>query len=262
MSEKTTMNRLFEKLNDLQEVFRYGQKAIPVIYNIVDFMRETIPLLEGINQSIAESTSKIPKAKHQIDDVTNATELATTEILDLVDAISGELETVKSTFNGLKHKQKDFKKEIDEILKLVEGNDKATDKLLSLKTNLDVDDNIDAANNIIDKINNDAYSITLSLQVQDITSQQLAAVNHLIESVRNKLSSLVHTIGDTTMGNTTMEDFNLIGDEEKTNLNFDQDAKYNKDKSRQELVDSIIGSQSNPVRNKNTSQEEIDKLFS
>ena len=44
---------------------------------------------------------------------------------------------------------------------------------------------------IINKIKDDANNITLSLQVQDITSQQLAAVNHLIESVQAKLGKLV-----------------------------------------------------------------------
>jgi len=257
MSEKAAMNVLFEKLNDLQEVFTYGQKAIPVIYNIIDFMRETIPLLESINHSIAESTSKIPKAKHQIDDVTNATELATTEILDLVDTISAELDTVEGFFASLQESQNDLDNDFNEIIELVGDNEAAKEKLLALKNKLDVGEKITTTSEILGKIKNDAYSITLSLQVQDITSQQLAAVNHLIESVRNKLASLVHTIGDSSI-----EDIDLVSESEKVGLVFDKDAKYTKDQSRQDLADSIIGGNNKSVGNTPASQEEIDKLFS
>lgn len=256
MSEKAAMNKLFEKLNDLQEVFSYGQKAIPVIYNIIDFMRETIPLLESINHSIEESTSKIPKAKHQINDVTNATELATTEILDLVDTISDELETVVAFLKKLEENQNSLDDDFSEIIELLGDNDKAKEKLIALKNKLNITDDIKSTSDVIDKIKNDAYSITLSLQVQDITSQQLAAVNHLIESVRNKLASLVHTIGDSSI-----ENIDLISESEKVGVTFDEDAKYTKDKTRQDLADSIISGKNNS-RSIQASQEEIDKLFS
>ncbi|MCK9212589.1 MAG: hypothetical protein M0P61_17295, partial [Ignavibacteriaceae bacterium] len=62
MKKATNLSELFEKLDDLKTVFRYGEKLIPVIQGLVDFMRDTVPLLENINTSIAESTSKIPKA--------------------------------------------------------------------------------------------------------------------------------------------------------------------------------------------------------
>ena len=94
----TNMTQLFNKLNDLKAVFTYGQKIIPIIQNLVDFMKETIPLLETINNSIADSTSKIPKASHQINNVTHANEMATTEILDLVDVISNETSKIEERF--------------------------------------------------------------------------------------------------------------------------------------------------------------------
>ena len=257
MSQKAAMNKLFEKLNDLQSVFVYGQKAIPVIYNIIDFMRDTVPLLESINQSIAESTSKIPKAKNQISDVTNATELATTEILDLVDSISGDMEKIESFFKEYENKHNEIECEFDELAELIGDNEQAKEKLNSIRTKLNFEEEIESLIETTGKVKNDAYSITLSLQVQDITSQQLAAVNHLIESVRNKLSSLVHTIGDSSI-----DDIDLVSEEESGDVVFDEDAAYTKDKSRQDLVDSIVNEKSNSSGNKNTSQEEIDKLFS
>lgn len=85
------MNQVFSKLSDLKYVFHFGEKLIPIIQSIIEFMRDVVPLLENINQSITDSTNDIPKASHQINNVTSATELATTEILDLVDSISGSL---------------------------------------------------------------------------------------------------------------------------------------------------------------------------
>jgi hypothetical protein len=60
------LSQLFSKLDDLKKVFTYGEKLIPVIQSLGEFMKETVPLLENINRSIAESTSKIPKATNQI----------------------------------------------------------------------------------------------------------------------------------------------------------------------------------------------------
>ena len=95
MMSSENMSQLFAKLNDLKKVFTYGEKLIPVIQSLGEFMKETVPLLENINKSIAESTSKIPKASNQIQNVTSATEMATTEILDLVDVLNADLESIE-----------------------------------------------------------------------------------------------------------------------------------------------------------------------
>ncbi len=102
----------------------------------------------------------------------------------------------------------------------------------------------------IKKIRDDAYNITLSLQVQDITTQQLAAVNHLIESVQGKLASIIVEFEGTT-------NFEKGQDFEFTEeVNFNPDAVYTKSTENQKLVDDLINEGS-----KNTSQDEIDKLF-
>ena len=87
MKHVSNMTDLFERLNELKVVFRYSEKLIPIIQNLMDFMKETVPLLEDINSSLVESTSKIPKASDQINNISSATELATTEILDIVDIV-------------------------------------------------------------------------------------------------------------------------------------------------------------------------------
>lgn len=248
----TTMVKLFEKLNDLKSIFVYGQRVIPVIQSLIDFMRETVPLLENINKSIAESTNKIPKAKDHISDVTQATELATTEILDLVDMISEELQQTSEQLQVVIEKDKDRTKKIDEIISLVSDNPGAIEKLETLRKDLDSSKLITGLIDKISRASNEAYNITISLQVQDITSQQLAAVNHLIESVQDKLSSLINTLDDNELKEIKL-DSNVHYED---GVSFDPNATYNKETTKQKMADTII------QERKNATQEEIDKLFS
>ncbi len=251
MSQESTMVKLFEKLDDLKSVFVYGQKIIPVIHSLLDFMKETVPLLENINQSIAESTNKIPKASHHIADVTNATELATTEILDLVDTISDGLQKIENEVNAVLETEKESITYIDEVIELVKDNSKAVEKLLVLKDKLDSKKVITNLIENISKIRDDAYNITISLQVQDITSQQLAAVNHLIESVQDKLSSLVSNLSEAEL-----KEIQSHNPETFENVTFDPDAKYSKETAKQDMADTLV------IEKHNASQAEIDKLFS
>ncbi len=252
MKQVSTMSDLFERLNDLKTVFKYGQKLIPIIQSIIDFMKETVPLLEDINTSIADSTSKIPRAKDQIDNISNATELATTEILDIADSISNDLDKIKQEFKLLE--QKEIKRQeiwcgIKNLLK----NEKNAQELI--KEYEQLDNFLPLVKNfgkVFDKINNDVYNITLSLQVQDITSQQLAAVNHLIESVRQRLSSLIIHLDETELNN-----IDSVQIDSNNDSAFNPEAKYTKSQENQDLADILV----NQSLNK-TSQDEIDKLFS
>lgn len=243
---------MFDKLNDLKMLLAYGQKLIPIIKSLVDFMHETVPLLENINNSISETTSKMPNATNQITNVTNATELATTEILDIVDSISNDItkleEGVKKYHEKLV-KRKEVFKEIKELLRFTP---KAADLIAKYEELGTESENVDEVLNVFSKIKMDAYNITLSLQVQDITSQQLAAVTHLIDSVNKRLSALILDIDETNI-----DGLNTTGMEAPEGATFDPNAVYDKSAERQERVNEIINKESEQA-----SQSEIDKLFS
>ena len=247
----TNMTQLFNKLDDLKSVFTYGQKIIPIIQNLVDFMKDTIPLLENINHSIADSTSKIPKASHQISNVTHATELATTEILDLVDVISNEVGKLEKKFKNEIELNSQKSELFEKLLVVVKGNEEAEDIIRQLKDLQEQNVKMDQVTDPIEKIKNDAYNITISLQVQDITAQQLAAVNHLIESVQTKLSELIIEIQ-----NAEIREPESLSIEAPTNAAFNPDARYKKNGESQKLADSLVN------ESRNASQDEIDKLFS
>jgi chemotaxis regulatin CheY-phosphate phosphatase CheZ len=251
MKQTNNMRQIFEKLDDLKKLFLYGEKIIPVIKNLVDFMRETGPLLETINNSIADSTSKIPKASHQIDNVTSATELATTEILDLVDVISNEASIVEKSINNVAQIEEKRGNILNSIREASKGNAQIA-SLLDEYTNAgNVLELVSPSLTSIKKIGSDVYNITLSLQVQDITAQQLAAVNHLIGSVQEKLTSLIIDIEDTEVKD--LENMSIAVPETSA---FNPEARYNSSTSRQELADSLVNKES-----KKTTQAEIDKFF-
>ncbi|MCX6169897.1 MAG: hypothetical protein NTX65_11185 [Ignavibacteriales bacterium] len=220
MDQKISMENIFQKLGDLKSFFVYGQKLIPILQKILDFMQDTVPLLENVNRSIHESTSKMPKAALQINSVTSATEVATTEILDIVDGMALDVKGMES-------------------------------KLESLKKKIGDDDDIESLLGLVAKIKERMMNITISLQVQDITAQQLSSVNHLIQSIQEKLGGLLTELDD-------KENNGLIIDEHQypRDASFNADARYDKNTGSQELVDSLVADNLTKA-----SQAEIDKLF-
>lgn len=248
MMSAENMSQLFAKLNDLKKVFTYGERLIPVIHSLGEFMKETVPLLENINQSIAESTAKIPKATDQIQSVTSATELATTEILDLVDSLNNDLSVIEKTMLDIITKEKDKE---DFLMSLVPMLKKENAELFikEFLSKNSSSEKLDELLSQVAKMKNDSNSITISLQVQDITAQQLATVNHLIESVQERLASLIEDFD-----NTKILDNNEINLPE--NASFDPNARYSRSTVPQQEVDTIFNQKS-----QKTSQAEIDKLF-
>lgn len=250
MKSDAVMTRLFDKLNDLKAIFMYSEKLIPIIQSLIDFMRETIPLLENINHSITDSASKFPKVTYQINNVTNATELATNQILDLVEKVLSEISQSESLLERLLELEIE-KAELIRAVALESNSPRASELLQKYDEKYDnsarIEVLIGANKNIKEYVN----SITISLQVQDITAQQLAAVNHLIDSVQKKLGLLINDIENSHIKSS--EEINIPFEESMT---FDPNARYQKGISSQKSVDDLITKKMNA-----SSQEEIDNLF-
>ncbi len=250
MMNSENMSQLFAKLNDLKKVFSYGEKLIPILHSLGEFMKDTVPLLESINRSIAESTSKIPKATNQIQNVTSATELATTEILDLVDSLNSDLSSIEKTMVNILAKETDKQDFLLSLIPMLKREDAET----FIKDFLRKNSSSEKLGELllqVGKMKSDSNSITISLQVQDITAQQLATVNHLIESVQERLSSLIADLGETKIIDN--HDKNL---ELPESASFDPNARYSRSVVPQQEVDLIFNKEMQTA-----SQDEIDKLF-
>ena len=251
MSESAkNLNEMVVKLKEIDNVFKFGEKMVPVIEGFVSFISDFVPFVEQVSGSIQDSRSKIPEASNQIDKVTNATELAITEVLDKIDEINEQLDSINESVDEISEKRESATETVNNLRVHFNGNKEAEELLNKLVDNIDIGLSLEMVKNKIGEINSNTEQITMSLQVQDITSQQLAAVNHLIISVQHKLGDLLNTVDST--GYDRSEDLKM---EKLPDVDFDAKADYNPGTNQQVNIDSIINSEK-------ASQDEIDKLFS
>jgi len=127
--------------------------------SVITALQKVITLLDRIKNAIEESSSKIPHASIQLNTVTQATELATVEILDVLDDMGTKIHILE---NGMKEFDQAGISEKQQLL------------LTGIKQTLA-------------ELKENTSNITVALQVQDITAQKIGAANHLIESVRKEL---------------------------------------------------------------------------
>ena len=246
------MSEIFTKLNDLKNIFQFAEKIVPIIQSLIEFMHEMTPLLENINSSIEDSTNQMRQGTDRIADVTNATELATTEILDKVDEISNKLMTIENCSKTIADRISKKREIILKLKEMLQGNDEA---IALINEFMEFDDaaEFETIFSELTNINDDIFKITLSLQVQDITAQQLASVNHLISSVQGRLNALISEIDKTKIN----EQVQILQDE-KTGIVFDPKASYTDKEGKQDSVDQVIQEQK---EQENVSQDDIDALI-
>ncbi|HRP02189.1 MAG TPA: hypothetical protein PLE30_06020 [Candidatus Kapabacteria bacterium] len=282
---------LLRKADELRALFVLGQRVIPFLEEIFLFVSDIEPILLEINTSIKENLKKMPKASKQLSKVTEATELATTEILDILDGLSYKNEILNSNLQkindlvGVKEN-----KPLDLLKLLLDGANKGSDintfvpqiaNFVSVyESSLDkkITEVIGNTKDINNSIVNDSSAIAMSLQVQDITSQQIAAVNNLLETVQNRLSVIMEKFKASELDNLINEELGEVQDTRtRTNtlhrtIAYDPDAvdaiEFNKD--RQSEIDKLFNSPATnndvepiveDVSNDVIDQGEIDKLL-
>ncbi len=251
MSESVkNLSQILTKLEEIDSVFKFGGKMIPVIEGFVSFIGEFMPFVEQVSGSIQDSREKIPEASNQIDKVTNATELAMTEVLDKIDEINNKLECIYESINDLVERKETTAEIVEDLKVSLKDNPEALTKLDAICEQIDIGLKLEILKNNINEITASTDQITMSLQVQDITAQQLASVNHLIISVQHKLGGLLNAVDST--GYEVSDNIKMS---KLPGVHFDSNADYKPNANQQVDVDSIINSEK-------TSQEEIDKLFS
>jgi hypothetical protein len=101
-------------------------------------------------------------------------------------------------------------------------------------------------NELADKIQNSANTIMMSLQIQDIASQQLASVDHLLKNLQKRLQTLLYRFNDDDMGElsadkSTKDNTNVT--QMHRDIAFDSDAvnRY-EDNDTQSDIDAMFES--------------------
>lgn len=239
-------NVLIQKADELRSLFVLGQKVIPFLEDIFNFLKDTQPLFEEINQSINENLQKMPSASMQLSKVTQESEKTTNQIMDMVDSIITNAESIeKNTANESNSPVK--------ILKLLhsaisDGKDlRPTLPMLGKAIEyLEKPGQDSSVQNTAKEIVDSANAIMMSLQIQDITSQQLASVDHLIKSLQYRLKDILDKFSDKKIDELAHDS----GYDERTNVTqmhreiaFDSDAVNNYDREgKQDEIDAMFES--------------------
>lgn len=267
------LDGILDKINELRALFIFGQRVIPFLEELFYFVHDIMPVLEEINISIYESANKMPHASSQLNKVTQATELATTEILDNLESVLSRLNAIDSHFQtstgDLTALENLDKETVEAVRTSLKGDDKLLQKISALNEQKQAHLKIltsnanDLERNLKD-IRAKSNDIMISLQVQDITAQQIASVNHLIESVQNRLSNLIDRFK--LSGAELLSEIEMM-----ENHSFDPLASYDRSGKRQDTADKIM-QKANDVKDNleqlgenepgnQASQDEIDRLF-
>ncbi len=274
------ISALLTKAEELKALFVLGQRVIPFLEEIFIFVGEIQPLLDEINNSIQDNLKKMPNASKQLSKVTEATELATNEIMDIVDGIVYKVDIIKTNF--CKISEHDSVKK-DDPVKLLESLHQAISQGKDLKPilpflantigslkKINGEENkkiIKDTDELIQSIQNDSDSIMISLQVQDITAQQIAAVNNLLETVQAKLSNILTHFQQSDISDLVKQDTRYAETTQISNLHrpiaFDPDAvdSITHKLTRQQQVDDYMHEHNNKADDESTSQDDLDALF-
>ena len=177
-------------------------------------------MLEHVKDSISESSNRIPKASLQLSKVTEATESATVEILNVLEAMTARISSSE--------------KELQAISQFVDQAGPGVGKE-------DAQRSIVSVQHVLAETKDNSMNIAVALQVQDITSQQIAGVSHTIESIRLQLADALHRFDNPGDGDSTTP--GAVGIPPKVTsvaTHFDGDADFSKKPDRQDLADEIV----------------------
>ncbi len=235
---------LLERTTELKHLFLVGQRAIPFLEEVFSFLSEISPLMNEIDASLRDTTSKMPHASNQIFNVSQATELATTEILDLVDAALRSLSVLQE--DVLRHAADEAEGAqvgqalLPELAAALAG--RQDDLLARTEACFQEAQRVRGEQALVRARSTDEMHIVrrrlneimLALQVQDITSQQLAAVNHLIESVRARMALLTSRLSSEAE---TSDAASAFGDDTMT---FNPAARFTPTGSHQNVADEAM----------------------
>lgn len=204
------INVLLKKADELRSLFVLGQRVIPFLEEIFVFVKEIQPMLDEINKSINENMKKMPGASEKLSKVTEANELATTEIMNTLDKMFEKTDKMSDNQSQISENYEKLITKPVQLLEIIRSAiasktdltealpqiDSAINKIKAFD-NQKIKPLEQSNNNMIDDINNDASAIMMSLQVQDITSQQIAAVDHMLKAIQGRLNTILEHFKNT-----------------------------------------------------------------
>jgi chemotaxis regulatin CheY-phosphate phosphatase CheZ len=217
------------------------------IHELVGIVSGVMPMLDSIKQMIEDSSGHIPKASQQLHDVTRATEVATMEILNVLDALTQKVTQAEGGLASLRQHLRTRRELEDSLgagLQALAQSSPGSGEVARLSSlwakyqqTSDVQSALSGIERSLEETKSDSINIAMALQVQDITSQQIAGVVAMIETVRDRLRGIVQSVNGSTSAASVLV---ARGDSSQTPSYFDTDAQFTRSTGRQDAADAIV----------------------
>jgi chemotaxis regulatin CheY-phosphate phosphatase CheZ len=199
--EKAEVSRLINSFSAIKGYFDTTKKYMPQITKLVEFIEDVVPLLNLIHTDLHQSTNLIPTATEKLGKVTSATEMAATEVMDIVDNVIQKLNSMGQS--------------LEDIEKICESSALSTQ----------IKEKTDEVRAGIDGSQEDLFSIMNALQFQDITTQQINSISDTITNVQIRLGDLLKGFEDDGI---TIKELKKVSFDPNAEFDFDSSAKSQK----------------------------------
>ncbi|WP_263793059.1 hypothetical protein [Salinibacter sp.] len=245
MSSRPQVQEFLDKLDELQAIFVLSRRFAPFLDELFDFVQDITVLLEEVNTTIRTRSGHMERATEHLKSVSEATEVATSEILDHSDEVLKDLRSIEDQLSTLEEQFAEEAKADNQVLALLreelgEGHEELLDEVARIqgrKQDLrdewaaQLQETRDSLSPIRDRMN----QIMMSLQVQDVTEQQLSSVNHLIETVRDRIDALLARLGTGQADRSEAPS----GEPSRTAA-FNMNAEYDRSDDKQRMADDVV----------------------
>jgi chemotaxis regulatin CheY-phosphate phosphatase CheZ len=258
MLAEDLVKSLKNQVQELKQLFVLGEQFLPHMDEVFMFFDEIKPVLDDIRHTVEENMVKIPKLAKELSHVTEANETATSEVMNVVDKVIEKAEAMSENID----KSLEYEKErngktaalIEAVLIAADGHEEFKDLMGELSDTQKyyagkagenhTDSLLPEMKTLADGISMDASSIFMALQVQDITAQQIAAVNNMLAEVQNKMKFILDKY-------------------HQTHLYADSFAGKSHDVEEMEMHREIVFDPHaiTSIAHKDNRQDDIDKLF-
>jgi chemotaxis regulatin CheY-phosphate phosphatase CheZ len=209
-----------------------------VLRSLHQLLYELVPLVDQIRQNLKDSTTRMPDVSKQLSSVSQATELATVEILNVLEDMTSTVTNAQVTLAAAKKNLEAriaLQPRVGELIATLPHGPltELWNEYTAIQSNAPFIEQLDHA---LTKTTEQTMSIAMSLQVQDITAQQIAGATHLIEQVESQLETALRHFDSPQEHNA--DDIQPVASG-TPHLTFDSKAEYTKSSLRQEEADKI-----------------------
>ncbi|HOV98538.1 MAG: protein phosphatase CheZ [Bacteroidetes bacterium] len=211
-----------------------------IMKDVLQLLREIVPLLESVRRSIQESAKHIPNASEQLSKVSKATESATVEILDVIDALSMQFSKAQEHIQKFQQELATLHTNLFNNITAVKAGITDSEALSHIETieqllqSYSTEKFFDGLLSLLESSKQQYTSIAMALQVQDITNQQLVGISQIIDTVYQYLSTALNRFDH------GVEESSITNLEDPKEIVVDINAQYTKSPERQMTADEIV----------------------